>query len=218
MADKTLHQKPAVSRVPLAEARRSLGALVERVSTDKERFILEQDGLPVAALVDIDEFQNYLELQDAYLNQVVAESRQEYLAGKSRPGRGAAWGTRGGRGARAAAKRRAYLSQIAAWPTSSASARRRASIGWRRRSAGGTRNSPPDTPRPSQSSLTTRTTAAGLIRSGSWSTLDLAKANGGCGWVDGASATTSKVPRWGSTSAVRATRAPTARLQDSVVA
>jgi prevent-host-death family protein len=85
MADKTLHQKPAVSRVPLAEARRSLAALVERVSTNKERFILEQDGLPVAALVDIDEFEYYLELQDAYVNQIIAESRQQYLAGKSRP-------------------------------------------------------------------------------------------------------------------------------------
>jgi hypothetical protein len=37
------------------------------VSTNKERFIREQDGLPVAALVDIDE--NYLELQDAYVTR-----------------------------------------------------------------------------------------------------------------------------------------------------
>ena len=85
MADRTLRHKPAVSRIPLAKARSKLSALIERVAAGNECFILEKDGLPVAALVDIDEFEDYLELHDPEVNEAIAESREEYLAGKSRP-------------------------------------------------------------------------------------------------------------------------------------
>jgi prevent-host-death family protein len=73
-----------VSRIPLSVVRRNLGALIERVHTGKEYLILERDGRPVAALMDIDEFEDYLELQDPEVNAIIAESREEYLAGKSR--------------------------------------------------------------------------------------------------------------------------------------
>ncbi|MGH2544294.1 MAG: type II toxin-antitoxin system Phd/YefM family antitoxin [Ardenticatenaceae bacterium] len=85
MARRSAYRKPVVSRIPLTNARSNLGALVERVSTGNECFILEKDGLPVAALIDIDEFEDYLEVHDSEVNQVIAESREEYLAGKSRP-------------------------------------------------------------------------------------------------------------------------------------
>lgn len=85
MARKSLDHKPVVTRLPLARARSELGALVERVSTGNECFILEKDGLPVAALMDVDEFEDYLELHDPEAIQAIAESRQEYLAGESRP-------------------------------------------------------------------------------------------------------------------------------------
>ena len=85
MARGSPHHKPLVTRIPLTKARINLGAIIKRVYTGKECFILEKDGLPVAALVDIDEFEDYLELQDPEVNQVIAESRKEYLAGKSRP-------------------------------------------------------------------------------------------------------------------------------------
>jgi phage terminase small subunit len=39
----------------------------------------------VAALRDIDDFGDYLELHDPEVNQAIAESREEYLAGKNRP-------------------------------------------------------------------------------------------------------------------------------------
>jgi hypothetical protein len=35
--------------------------------------------------MDIDEFEDYLELQDPEVNAIIAQSREEYLAGKSRP-------------------------------------------------------------------------------------------------------------------------------------
>lgn len=85
MARRSPHQKPVVTRIPLTKARINLGAIIKRVYTGKECFILEKDGLPVAALIDVDEFEDYLELHDPEVNQAIAESRKEYLTGMSRP-------------------------------------------------------------------------------------------------------------------------------------
>jgi hypothetical protein len=85
MPRKNPSEKPAGTLVPLAEARIALDALIERMHTSNERFILEKDGLPVAALMDIDEFEDYLELHDPEVTKAISESREEYLAGKSRP-------------------------------------------------------------------------------------------------------------------------------------
>jgi hypothetical protein len=46
---------------------------------------LEKDGVPIAGIMDIDEFEDYLELQDPKVRTMIARGRQEYLAGKSRP-------------------------------------------------------------------------------------------------------------------------------------
>ena len=85
MARESLDQKPVVTRVALSKARGNLGALVKRLSRGNEYFVLEQDGTAVAALMGIDEFEDYLELHDPEVNKAIAESREEYLAGKSRP-------------------------------------------------------------------------------------------------------------------------------------
>jgi hypothetical protein len=52
---------------------------------NKEYVILEKDGIPIAGLMDIDEFENYLELQDPKVRTHIHTSNEEYLAGKSRP-------------------------------------------------------------------------------------------------------------------------------------
>jgi len=74
-----------VQRLPITQARINLGALVKRVHLNKEYFILEKDGIPVAAIMDVDEFEDYLELQDPRVRAIIKKGRQEYLAGKSRP-------------------------------------------------------------------------------------------------------------------------------------
>ncbi len=76
---------PMVQRLPITQARINLGALVKRVHLNKEYFILEKDGIPVAGIMDIDEFEDYLELQDPKVRAIIKKGRQEYLAGKSRP-------------------------------------------------------------------------------------------------------------------------------------
>jgi len=87
MALKVARQKspPIVQRVPITQARINLGALVKRVHLNKEYVILEKDGIPVACLMDIDEFEDYLELRDPKVRRHIQKSHQEYLAGKSRP-------------------------------------------------------------------------------------------------------------------------------------
>ena len=74
-----------VQRLPLTQARNSLDAVVKRIHLNKEYVILEKDGIPLAGVMDIDEFEDYLELQDPKVRAHIAKSRQEFLAGKSRP-------------------------------------------------------------------------------------------------------------------------------------
>lgn len=69
----------------LTKARINLGAVVKRVHLNKEYFILEKDGIPLAGLMDIDEFEDYLELQDPKVRAHIRRSYQEYRAGKGRP-------------------------------------------------------------------------------------------------------------------------------------
>jgi hypothetical protein len=59
--------------------------MVTRVHLNKEYIILEKDGVPIAGIMDVDEFEDYLELQDPKVRAMIARGRHEYLAGKSRP-------------------------------------------------------------------------------------------------------------------------------------
>jgi hypothetical protein len=79
--------RPAVIHVPLTKARHSLGAIIRQVHVDKEYFVLEKDGMPVAGLMDIDEFEDYLELRDESVQRVIADSRREHLDGRGFPAR-----------------------------------------------------------------------------------------------------------------------------------
>jgi PHD/YefM family antitoxin component YafN of YafNO toxin-antitoxin module len=74
-----------VQHLPLTKARIHLGAVVKRVHLNKEYVVLEKDGIPVAGVMPIDEFEDYLELQDPTIRAHIRKSNAEYLAGKSRP-------------------------------------------------------------------------------------------------------------------------------------
>lgn len=73
-----------VQNLPIAEARTNLEALVKRIHLTKEYVILEKDGVPIAGIMDIDEFEDYLELQDQRVRQHVEKSTAEFRTGKSR--------------------------------------------------------------------------------------------------------------------------------------
>ena len=76
--------KRVVHRLPITRARINLGQVVRRAHVYRELFILEKDGIPVAGLMNVDDFEDYLELQDPTLRAQIRKSHQQYRRGKSR--------------------------------------------------------------------------------------------------------------------------------------
>src|SRR2546422_10773975 len=77
--------KSVVHRIPLTKARINLGQVVRRAHVNKEYFILEKDGIPVAGILDADELEDYLELRDPAVREEIRKSHEDYVAGRSRP-------------------------------------------------------------------------------------------------------------------------------------
>ena len=78
---------PAVRTIPMTKARNNLGDLVKRVHDNKEYLILEKDGVPVVGIMDIDEFEDYLELNDPKARREIEKSNEDIRAGRTRPAR-----------------------------------------------------------------------------------------------------------------------------------
>ena len=76
--------KPVVHRIPITKARINLGQVVRRAHINKEYFILEKGGIPVAGIIDVDELEDYLELQDPGLGRQIKEGYTAYRAGEGR--------------------------------------------------------------------------------------------------------------------------------------
>lgn len=79
--------KPVVHRIPITQARVNLGQVVRRVHLNKECFILEKDGIPVAGIMDVDDLEDWLELQDPKMRKQIEDGYREYREGKARPAR-----------------------------------------------------------------------------------------------------------------------------------
>ena len=73
---------PLVRHLPLTKFRSQLGKVIRRVHRDKEYVVLERDGMPVAAIMDIDEFEDYLELSDPVVQHEIELSREDFEAGR----------------------------------------------------------------------------------------------------------------------------------------
>jgi antitoxin (DNA-binding transcriptional repressor) of toxin-antitoxin stability system len=74
-----------VSTLPLTKARINLGQVVRRVQTNKEYFILEKDGIPIAGIMNIDEFEDYLEANDIKVKRHIQKSNADIAAGRVKP-------------------------------------------------------------------------------------------------------------------------------------
>lgn len=77
--------KIRVRSIPITKARINLGSVVKRVHLNKEYFILEKDGIPIAGIMDIDEFEDYLELNDPKVRRDIEKSNEDIRAGRTRP-------------------------------------------------------------------------------------------------------------------------------------
>ena len=98
-----------VHRLPITKARINLGQVVRRVVRNKEYFILEKDGIPVAGIMGADELEDYLELRDPNVQAQIRKSNAEYLAGQSRPAELLLAEIKGGTRSKAKRKRRLSL-------------------------------------------------------------------------------------------------------------
>jgi hypothetical protein len=74
-----------IHRIPITKARVNLGQVARRAHLNKEYFILEKGGIPIAGILDVDELEDYLELQDPKVRTHIRKSYEEYRAGKGRP-------------------------------------------------------------------------------------------------------------------------------------
>jgi hypothetical protein len=76
--------KSVLHRIPLTKARINLGQVVRRVHVNREYFILEKDGIPVAGIMHVDDMEDYLEQQDESLKEQIKAGHQDYLGGRAR--------------------------------------------------------------------------------------------------------------------------------------
>lgn len=80
-----IKSKRIVHRLPITKARVNLGQVVKRAHVNKEYFILEKDGIPVAGILDASELEDYLELRDPKARRAIQESNTDIAAGRIRP-------------------------------------------------------------------------------------------------------------------------------------
>jgi hypothetical protein len=78
---KTIH------RMAITKARINLGQVARRAHVNREYFILEKDGIPVAGVLSADELEDYLETQEPGLKAQIRKSSEQYRRGKGRDAR-----------------------------------------------------------------------------------------------------------------------------------
>ena len=71
--------------IPMTKARVNLGAVVRAVATEGEIVVLEKDGIPLAAILDLDKLEDLLDLQDPELKAQLRRSAADARAGRGRP-------------------------------------------------------------------------------------------------------------------------------------
>jgi PHD/YefM family antitoxin component YafN of YafNO toxin-antitoxin module len=77
-----------VRRIPITIARINLGQVARRAHVNREYFILEKDGIPVAGILSADELEDFLEMQEPGLKAQIRKSHEEYRRGKGRDAAG----------------------------------------------------------------------------------------------------------------------------------
>ena len=73
--------KTTVHRIPITKGRPDLRQVARQVHSKQGYIILEENGKPIAGVMDIAEMEDYLELQDPKLKKQIEEGYQAYLKG-----------------------------------------------------------------------------------------------------------------------------------------
>ena len=75
------HTLIMISRIPVTKARTGLGGLLKRVHLNKEFFILEKDGFPIAGLVDIDKLEDILDAENINFKKEAITAHKDFEKG-----------------------------------------------------------------------------------------------------------------------------------------
>lgn len=81
-------KRMTIKRLPLTQARNHLGQIVRRAHLNREVFILEKDGIPLALVQGFhnsDEVEDWLDLHDPKILAAMKQAREDYRAGRTRP-------------------------------------------------------------------------------------------------------------------------------------
>ncbi len=70
--------------IPITHARINLGGVVRQAYLQKKTFILEKDGIPVAGILGIEDFEDWLEMSDPQLKRDIKKGYKEYMTGKTK--------------------------------------------------------------------------------------------------------------------------------------
>jgi hypothetical protein len=70
--------RKTVHRMPITKARINLGQVAWRAPGNREYFIVEKDGIPVAGVLNAEELEDYLELQEPGVKAQIRKSNAEY--------------------------------------------------------------------------------------------------------------------------------------------
>ncbi len=81
MGKQAKSRKPVVHHIPITKARINLGQIVRRAHLNREYFVLEKDGIPVAGIINVDEMEDWLEQQNPGMCTQIAEGYAEYQKG-----------------------------------------------------------------------------------------------------------------------------------------
>ena len=81
MGKQAKYRKPVVHHIPITKARINLGQVVRRAHLNRECFVLEKDGIPVAGIMNVDDMEDWLEQQDPGMRRQIAEGYAEYQEG-----------------------------------------------------------------------------------------------------------------------------------------
>ncbi|MBI2484102.1 hypothetical protein HYV71_02875 [Candidatus Uhrbacteria bacterium] len=73
-----------VHSLPITKARVNLGGIVAQAYHKKSSFLLEKGGIPVAGILGIDDFEDWLEVSDPTVKQAIEKGYTEYKKGKTK--------------------------------------------------------------------------------------------------------------------------------------
>lgn len=73
-----------IQSLPITKARINLGGVVQRAYLQNKSFLLEKGGIPVAGILGIEDFEDWLEVSNPTLKKDIRKGYQEYSKGKTK--------------------------------------------------------------------------------------------------------------------------------------